>query len=67
MTALQELQKRLQELPKGERESVATRLLKQWESDDWDAQIEADVEAGKLDHLIEQAKAHHKTGRTRPI
>lgn len=33
----------------------------------WDAQIEADSNAGKLDALAEKALAHHRAGRTRPL
>lgn len=33
----------------------------------WDAQIEADAKAGKLDKLAEQALADHRAGRTRPL
>ena len=33
----------------------------------WDAQIEADALAGKLDELAEKALADHRAGRTRPL
>lgn len=33
----------------------------------WDAQIESDSLAGKLDSLAEQALGDHKAGRTRPL
>lgn len=29
--------------------------------DDWDREIEADLQAGKLDHVIEEAAAEAKT------
>lgn len=33
----------------------------------WDRQLEADVAAGRLDALGDQALAHHRAGRTRPL
>jgi hypothetical protein len=33
----------------------------------WDAQIERDESAGKLDALAERALAEHRAGRTRPL
>ena len=35
--------------------------------DAWDRQIEADVKAGRLDHLIAEAKADFAAGRTKPL
>ena len=34
---------------------------------DWDAQIEQDERAGRLNALAERALAEHKAGRTRPL
>jgi hypothetical protein len=33
----------------------------------WDAQLEADVRAGKLDHLAKQADDHFDAGRCTPL
>lgn len=33
----------------------------------WDRQIEADAAAGKLDRLIEESMADHRTNKTRPL
>jgi hypothetical protein len=33
----------------------------------WDRQFEADVAAGRLDGLAEEALAEHREGRTRPL
>ena len=33
----------------------------------WDAQIEQDERAGRLDALVERALAEHRAGRTRPL
>ncbi len=34
---------------------------------EWDAQIERDERAGRLDALANRALAEHKAGRTRPL
>jgi hypothetical protein len=33
----------------------------------WDAQIERDEQAGRLDVLIDRALEEHRAGRTRPL
>ena len=33
----------------------------------WDAQLESDVRAGKLDHLAKQADEHFESGRCTPL
>jgi hypothetical protein len=35
--------------------------------DAWDRQMEADAQAGRLDHLWQQALADIKAGRTKPL
>ena len=36
------------------------------DDDEWDRQIRADAEAGKLDFLAEQARKEHRAGKTLP-
>ena len=67
MTSLQTLQKRLRELPEGEQETVAAALLRAWEEMQWDQQIEADIEAGKLDYLIDEVEQDIAAGKARPL
>jgi hypothetical protein len=55
-----------------ERLSPTEKLaLEKWfaeiQADAWDTQIEADIKAGRLDHLIAQAEADITAGRTRPL
>jgi len=33
----------------------------------WDAQIESDLKAGKLDSLLAEARAEYQEGKTRPL
>jgi len=67
MTAVQELTKRLKDLPDAKREAMAAALLEEMNAQNWDRQIEEDFEAGKLDHLIDEAKAEIDSGRTKPL
>jgi len=39
----------------------------EYDAAEWDRQIEADLKAGKLDHLIREAKRDHRAGRTKPL
>ncbi len=44
---------------------VDTKAEAAWDA--WDAQIEADLKAGKLDGAIEAAKQEHEAGETTPL
>lgn len=67
MSAMQELNKRLEELPEYQRELMAATLLAEMDARQWDEQIEADAQAGKLDELVDKAKQDHRAGRTTPL
>jgi predicted NACHT family NTPase len=41
--------------------------LAEFKSEQWDKQIEEDAKAGRLDHLIRQAKEQNRKGLTRPL
>lgn len=56
--------KNLSEQEKGE---FLERLAEIDFDDAWDREIEADVKAGRLDHLIAQAEADIAAGRTKPL
>jgi hypothetical protein len=67
MTNTERLQQKLNALPEDEREAMAAHLLTEWEEQQWDKQIEADYEAGKLDAFIQKAEDDIATGRTYPL
>jgi hypothetical protein len=62
MRSLAEIQAEIEKLSPAEQ-----RKLAQWfaeiQADAWDAQIEEDVKAGRLDHLITQAEADIAAGK----
>jgi hypothetical protein len=56
MTTLLEIAAAIQELPQAEVRELST-WLQSYLDERWDRQLEDDVEAGKLDHLIARAEA----------
>ncbi len=63
MTKLDAIQKAISELSAEELTKLRA-FLDELEADLWDAQIERDAKAGKLDKLAAQARADYKAGRT---
>jgi len=43
------------------------RWFREYDSDEWDRQIEEDVRAGKLDKLAEEALAAHRAGKSKEL
>jgi hypothetical protein len=66
MTKLEKIEKDVSALSKEELKKFSV-WFDAFRSNLWDAQIEADVEAGKLDRLIAKAKAQAAAGRVRPL
>lgn len=54
------------QLPPEDLASFST-WFEEYLAEQWDQQIEADAEAGRLDHRIEKAKRDHEAGRSRPF
>ncbi len=66
MSTIAEIQTEITKLSQPERRELADWLA-EIEADAWDAQIEEDIKAGRLDHLIAQAEADIAAGRTKPL
>ena len=64
MTKLETIQQAITELSPEELAKLRAHI-EELEADIWDAQIERDAKAGKLDWLVEEARAEHAAGRTR--
>lgn len=41
--------------------------LDEYRAAEWDRQIEDDANAGRLDHLIQEAQEDYRMGRTKPL
>ena len=61
MTNLESIQKAIAELSAADFAKLRA-FLDELEADAWDAQIERDAKAGKLDKLIAMARADHAAG-----
>ena len=66
MSTATEIAAAIRKLPEPDAWALA-RELRDYLDDLWDAEIERDVNAGKLDTLVEKARAEHRAGRTKPL
>jgi hypothetical protein len=66
MTTVEAITAAIAELPPGQVAQVREWLNERAEAE-WDAQIEQDERAGRLDALTERALAEYRAGRTRPL
>lgn len=63
MRKVEEIESRVKELSPQEL-AVFGDWFRQFDSDRWDRQIEADALAGRLDHLAEAALEQHRRGES---
>ncbi len=66
MTKIQKLEQEIQNLSREELASFRDWFRK-FDSDEWDCQIEKDINMGRLDSLAEEALAAHKAGKSKEI
>lgn len=66
MTRVEKLEREVQELDRAEL-AAFREWFREYDSDEWDRQIEEDVRAGRLDRLAEGALAAHKAGKTKEL
>jgi hypothetical protein len=62
MSTVQEIEEAIQQLSPHDRALLCARLAEA-DADQWDLQFEADVAAGRLDWLAEEARQDLKAGR----
>ncbi len=66
MSTIAEIQLAIAKLSEAEQRELA-RWLAEMRADAWDAEIEEDVNAGRLDPLIARAEADIAAGRTKSL
>ena len=66
MTTVEAITTAIAELPPEQVAQVRAWMDERAEAE-WDAQIERDERAGRLDALAERALAEHRAGQTRPL
>lgn len=65
MTKIEKLERDIESLSEQEL-SEFRRWYAAFDASVWDREVEADVRAGALDALADEALADHRAGRTRP-
>ena len=66
MTKIEKIEQDVRKLKRNELPAFR-RWFREFDSDEWDRQIEEDVLAGKLDKLAEEALAAHRAGKSKEL
>jgi hypothetical protein len=66
MSELEQLERQIEQLSPEELAKFRAWFV-EFDAQAWDRQIEADLQAGKLDQLIEDAISDYKSGKAREI
>ena len=66
MTKLEKLEREVEKLSLAEMAAFRAWFRK-YDSDEWDRQIEEDIQSGKLESLAEEAVSAYKAGRTKEV
>ena len=66
MSKVENIEQEVQDLTPSELEAFR-RWFREYDSDEWDRQIEEDIRAGKLDELAEEALVAHRAGKSKEL
>jgi lysyl-tRNA synthetase class I len=66
MSKVENIEREIQKLAPSELEAFR-RWFREYDSDEWDRQIDEDARAGKLDKLAEEALAAHRAGKSKEL
>jgi len=66
MTKVEMIERDIESLSSAERAALRSWFAS-FDAQEWDQQIEADVEAGRMDAWAEAALAEHREGKTWPL
>lgn len=66
MSKVENIEREIQKLTPSELEAFR-RWFREYDSDEWDRQIEEDARAGKLDKLAGEALATHRAGKSKEL
>ena len=64
--SVQEIEKAIAQLPRSEVTELL-RWFEEFQGQSWDEQIERDAKSGRFNALVEQAKAEHAAGESKPL
>jgi hypothetical protein len=66
MTTVLEIERAIEQLPSDQFSKIHDWIVEEdWQT--WDAQIERDSAAGKLDFLVNEARRDAESGHTKPL
>jgi hypothetical protein len=66
MSTVAEIEKALQKIPLDDARKIAD-WLQNYLDEQWDNQIDADIDAGRLDKLAGKATEDYRAGRVKPL
>ena len=66
MAKVEELEREIQKLNYSDL-TTFRQWFREFDSDEWDRQIEEDIRAGKLDKLAEKSITAHRAGRSKEL
>ncbi len=66
MSEIEQLERTVSNLSPADLAQFRTWFL-EFDAGVWDAQIESDLKAGKLESLLAEARAEYEQGKTRPL
>lgn len=66
MSKVEQIEHEIQKLNRAELTNFRNWFL-EYDANEWDQQIEDDIQAGKLDKLAEKALSAHNTGKTKEL
>ena len=66
ISKIEELKREIQKLDRTELASLR-EWFQEYDSDEWDRQIEEDARTGKLDKLADEALAEYRDGKTKVL
>ncbi len=66
MSTIEEIEVAIDQLPRDELLKLANWISSKF-ANEWDKQIQEDIEAGRLDHAAREALSEFRAGRTTPF
>ena len=64
--SVKEIEASMKQLTPAERSDLASMLIEK-HHEEWDKQIEADLEAGRLDRWLDEVRKEHEAGLSKPL
>jgi lysyl-tRNA synthetase class I len=66
MSKVENIEREIQKFTQSELEAFR-RWFREYDSDEWDLQIDEDARTGKLDKLADEALAAHRAGKSKEL